>query len=704
LCQSLANPKIAIDAEAYATLCGDDFLSAGRPLDSLTQRFLLASVRGQSTLWRTADQMNVGLIHIAMFVVIFALIALLLVRHLYAHKHLPHPCREASPRIAVADSSRASTEIVLAAQLGLCLLWIFLGLSAQASPATSLQPPAPRRAMQAGPAAPGKESARIAVLAGSAIQFENVIEQSKIKFTLKNSVSAQRYTFETMAGGVAVFDYNNDGLLDIFFTNGAAIPSLEKSDASYSNRLFRNNGDGTFTDETEKAGLMGIGYSMGVAAGDYDNDGFVDLYVTGVNRNQLFHNNGNGTFTDVTEKAGVGGIVPKLGKAWSVAAGWFDYNNDGLLDLFVVNYLNYNIKTATHCVQQGLPAYCSPVDFLGTPNILYRNNGDGTFTDVSEQSNISKYVGKGMGLAFADYDNDGFTDIFVSNDTFENYLFHNNGDGTFTNVALLTGVAYNAYGKAIAGMGADFRDIDNDGRPDIFETAMFGEAFPLYKNLGDGQFREVTATAGLSGLTSRSTAWGAGIFDFNNDGNKDLFTANADILDNAMELAHRPFAEPNRVFRNKGNLAFEDVSSKAGTAFSVRAAHRGAAFGDLNNDGKIDVVVTVLNGPPEIWMNRSNAQNGSNRNHWIILKLVGVKSNRDGLGTKVKITTSLGTQYNQATTAGSYSSSSDKRVHFGLASAAVVDNIELTWPSGMKQVLKNVKADQILTVTESSAP
>jgi len=537
--------------------------------------------------------------------------------------------------------------------------------------------------------------------AASAIEFENVINQSKIKFKLRNSVSPRRYTFETMAGGVAVFDYNNDGLLDIFFTNGAAIPSLEKSDPSYFNRLFRNNGDGTFTDVTEKAGLQGIGYSMGVAAGDYDNDGFVDLYVTGVNRNQLFHNNGDGTFTDVTEKAGVGGFIPKLGKAWSVAAGWFDYNNDGLLDLFVVNYLNYSVKTATPCVQQGLPAYCSPVDFLGTPNILYRNNGDGTFTDVSEQSHISQYVGKGMGLAFADYDNDGFTDIFVSNDTFENYLLHNNGDGTFTNVALLAGVAYNAFGKAIAGMGADFRDIDNDGKPDIFETAMFGEGFPLYKNLGDGQFQDVTATAGLSALTSRSTAWGVGVFDFDNDGNKDLFTADADILDNAMELAHRPFPLPNRVFRNKGVLRFEDVSATAGTSFQVPAPHRGAAFGDLNNDGNIDAVVTVLNGPPEIWMNHTGSQNASKRNHWIILKLVGVKSNRDGLGTKIKITTSLGSQYNQATTAVSYNSSSDKRVHFGLGSAGVIDNIELTWPSGIKQVLKNVKADQILTVTES---
>jgi len=615
-------------------------------------------------------------------------------------KHLPHPGWETAPHIADADLRRAGG-IALVVKLTLCLLWSVPSLLAQSPPAGPVPGEAGRQvnhqAVEPRRDAPGKESASTVAPAAAAIEFENVIEQSKIKFKFKNSVSPRHFTFETMAGGVAVFDYNNDGLLDIFFTNGAAIPSLEKSDPGYSNRLFRNNGDGTFTDVTEKAGLQGIGYSMGVAAGDYDNDGFVDLYIAGFNRNQLFHNNGDGTFTDVTEKAGVGGFVPKLGKAWSVAAGWFDYNNDGRLDLFVVNYLNYSIKTAAPCVQQGLPSYCSPVDFLGTPNILYRNNGDGTFTDVSEQSHISEYVGKGMGLAFADYDNDGFTDIFVSNDTFENYLLHNNGDGTFTNVAVLAGVAYNAFGKAIAGMGVDFRDIDNDGRPDIFETAMFGEGFPLYKNLGDGQFQDVSGAAGLSTLTVRSTGWGAGIFDFDNDGNKDLFTANADILDNAMELAHRPYALPNRVLRNKGNLRFEDLSSNAGTSFSVPAAHRSAAFGDLNNDGKIDAVVTVLNGPPEIWMNRS-----SNRNHWIILKLVGVKSNRDGLGTKVKVTTSSGTQYNQATTACSYNSSSDKRVHFGLGSAGVVDSIELTWPSGIKQVLKNVKADQILTVTESA--
>jgi len=588
------------------------------------------------------------------------------------------------------------SRIVLLGFLATCFRWNVSTLYAQSQSAPRSQGTSPLRTGQL------RKVEETAAPSGSAIKFENLIEASKIKFTLKNSISPKRYTFETMAGGVALFDYDNDGLLDIFFTNGAAIPSLEKIDRTYWNRLFRNNGDGTFSDVTEKAGLQGIGYSMGVAAGDYDNDGFVDLYVTGVNRNQLFHNNGDGTFTDVTAKAGTTGMVPKIGKAWSVAAGWFDYNNDGLLDLFVVNYLNYSIATATLCVQQGHPAYCSPVDFLGTPDILYRNNGDGTFTDVSEQSHISQYVGKGMGVAFADYDNDGFTDIFVSNDTFENYLLHNNGNGTFTNVAVPAGVAYNASGDAVAGMGADFRDIDNDGKPDIFETTMFAEGFPLYRNSGDGQFQDVAGAAGLAALTGRSTAWGVGIFDFDNDGNKDLFTANSDILDNAMELAHRPFPLPNQIFRNKANLAFEDLSSKAGASFQVPAAHRGAAFGDLNNDGKIDVVVTVLNGPPEIWINRSGSEDAGGRNHWIILKLIGVKSNRDGLGTKIKITTASSSQYNHATTALSYNSSSDKRVHFGLGSAAVVDAIELTWPSGIRQILKNVKADQIVTVTESA--
>lgn len=534
--------------------------------------------------------------------------------------------------------------------------------------------------------------------AAAPIVFENILKQSKITFKLKNSVSPNRYSIETMTGGVALFDYDNDGLLDIFFTNGAAIPSLDKSDASYSNRLFHNNGDGTFTDVTDKAGLAGIGYSMGVAAGDYDNDGYVDLYVTGVNHNQLFHNNGDGTFTDVTAHAGVSGVIPGIGKAWAVTAGWFDYNNDGLLDLLVVNYLNYNEKTAMVCKVQGLPTYCSPNDYQGLPNILYRNNGDGTFTDVSASSHIAQYVGKGMGVAFADYDGDGFTDIFISNDTFPNFLLHNNGDGTFTDEAMSAGVAYNDMGKTVAGMGADFRDLNNDGLPDIFHTAMFGDSFPIYRNLGGGQFDDATDASGLTAATSNLTAWGLGAYDFDNDGLKDLFTADAAILDNSMAVEHRPFELPDSIFRNLGNFRFKDVSSTAGASFNMPAAHRGAAFGDLNNDGKIDAVVTVLNGPPQILMNRT-----ANHNHWILLKLVGVADNRDGLGTKVKITTAHGSQYNQATTTVGYNSSSDKRVHFGLGEDTVIQRIDLSWPTGVKQVLTNVKADQVLTIKEAAA-
>ena len=365
--------------------------------------------------------------------------------------------------------------------------------------------------------------------------------------------------------------------------------------------------------------------------------------------------------------------------------------------MLVVNYLNYDLKTAAACSVGKLPTYCSPNDFQGTPNILYRNNGDGTFTDVSAASHIGQYVGKGMGVAFADYDGDGFTDIFISNDTYPNFLLHNNGDGTFTDQASDAGVAYNETGKTVAGMGADFRDLNNDGLPDIFHTAMFGDTFPLYENEGKGQFSDVTSSSGLTAATSRLTAWGTGAYDFDNDGLKDLFTANAAILDNSVEVEHRPYRLPNRIFRNAGDLKFEDVSGAAGADFAVPAAHRGAAFGDLNNDGKVDVVVTVLNGAPEIFMNRTESGH-----HWIILKLVGVKDNRDGLGTKIKITTAHGSQYNEATTALSYNSSSDKRVHFGLGEDAVIDRIELAWPTGVKQVLRGVKADQVLTIREAS--
>ena len=354
------------------------------------------------------------------------------------------------------------------------------------------------------------KAAALGASPGATIRFDDVVKSSGIGFQQRSSVSPQRYLIETMTGGVAAFDYDNDGLLDLFFTNGAAIPSLDKTGPEYWNRLYHNNGDGTFTDVTEKAGVKGLGYSMGVAAGDYDNDGFVDLYVTGVNHNQLLHNNGNGTFTDVTEKAGVEGMLGKR-KGWSVTAGWFDYNRDGKLDLLVVNYLDYDLKTTALCSSKRLPTYCSPDDFQGLPNILYKNNGNGTFTDVSAASHLAQFTGKGMGVAFADYDGDGNMDVFLSNDTFPNLLLHNNGDGTFSEDAMLAGVAYKSNGKTVAGMGAEFRDLDNDGKPDIFHTAMYGDDFPLYRNLGGGQFEEATSSAGLIGPTSKLTAWGAGL-------------------------------------------------------------------------------------------------------------------------------------------------------------------------------------------------
>jgi len=582
---------------------------------------------------------------------------------------------------------QARRGIVFASLVVASLLIVSSAFPLQASPPSDW--PKPQAASPARPATTPVAAPE------NRITFEDLIDRSGIRFELRNSISPQRYSIETMLGGVAVFDYNNDGLLDIFFTNGAAIPSLEKTDPSYWNRLYRNNGDGTFTDVTEQAGVKGVGYSMGVAAGDYDNDGFVDLYITGVNRNQLLHNNGDGTFTDVTDKAGVGGTIPGYGKPWAVAAGWFDSTNNGRLDLIVINYLDYNIADAKLCSIGNARTYCAPGNFKGTPNILYRNNGNGTFTDVSASSHIGQYVGKGMGLAFADYDNDGFTDIFVSNDTSPNFLLHNNGDGTFKDVALEQGVAYTSNGSFVAGMGAEFRDLNNDGLPDIFHTAMFGDTFPLYRNTGT-QFDDVTDPSGVTAFSHRMTAWGTGAFDFDNDGQKDLFAAGGAILDNELEVLHRPALQPDGLLRNNGNFTFTDVSATAGAAFLSPRMHRGAAFGSFNNDGKIDVVVSVINDKPQLLMNRT-----ANGNHWIILKLVGTKDNRDGLGTKVKITTAEGVQYNHATTAVGYSSSSDKRVHFGLGKAAVIDRIELSWPTGVKQVLTNVKADQVLTVVES---
>jgi hypothetical protein len=530
----------------------------------------------------------------------------------------------------------------------------------------------------------------------SAIRFENVINTSGIGFVLDNSESPAKHQPETMIGGVAIIDYNGDGRPDIYFVNGARLPRMDKSDPRYSNQLYRNNGDGTFSDVTAQAGVRGNGYGMGVAAADYDNDGCPDLYIAGVNRNQLFHNNCDGTFTDVTAKAGVAGIHPKLGKTFSIGAGWFDYDNDGLLDLFVVNYVQWDPNEEPECSSGGARAYCSPGAYRGEPNMLFHNNGDGTFTDVSERSGIGKHIGKGMAAVFADYDNDGFTDVFVSNDSYRNFLFHNEGDGTFKEVGVVNAVAYNENGKSIAGMGADFRDVDNDGKPEIFVAAMFGDTFPLFRNRGHG-FDDVTSAWGISRAVRSMTAWGAGIYDFDNDGWKDLLASSGSVLDNSEVVDRLPSKLPNVLLRNAGGKHFDDVAAQAGAGFRVPRAHRGAAFADFNNDGRIDAVITCLNERPELLMNRTVIAN-----HWLTLKLRGTKSNRQGLGAKIKVIPSVGpAQYNQATTSVGFASASDDRVHFGLGQAASVNTVEITWPSGIVQSLAGVNVDQIINITEA---
>lgn len=531
--------------------------------------------------------------------------------------------------------------------------------------------------------------------AAGPIQFENVIRSTGIRFVMNNSVSPRKHQIETMLAGVAVFDYDNDGWMDIYFVNGAAIPSLEKTGPRYWNRLYRNNHDGTFTDVTEKAGVRGEGFGMGAAAADFDNDGWVDLYVTGVNRNHLFRNNGNGTFTDTTARAGLAGIHPKLGKTWAIAAGWFDYDNDGHLDLFIVNYVNWSFATEPLCKVADIIAYCSPDSYTGQPSLLFHNNGNGSFTDVSDKAGIGRHVGKGMGVVFADYDGDGFTDAFVSNDTYRNFLFRNNGNGTFAEIGIAAGVAYNDNGKSIAGMGADFRDVDNDGRPDIFVVAMTNDTFPLYHNQLKS-FSDVTVSWGIAAATARYTAWGNGIADFDNDGFKDLFAARASILDNSEVIDRLPSKLPNQVLRNTGRKRFADVSATAGADFAVPQAHRGAAFGDFDNDGRIDVVVTNQNALPDLFLNRSPAPN-----HWLTVKLIGTRSNRDGLGARLELTPAGSPSiYNHATTSTGLSASSDPRVCFGLGTANRVEKLAITWPSGVRQVLDNIRPDQILTIRE----
>ncbi|MGH9840612.1 MAG: FG-GAP-like repeat-containing protein [Blastocatellia bacterium] len=531
------------------------------------------------------------------------------------------------------------------------------------------------------------------------IRFRNVAVQAKLDFTLRNGATPRKYQVETMTGGVAVIDYDGDGWQDLYFTNGAELPAMKKSSLQFWNRLYRNNRDGTFSDVTEKAGVAGEGYSMGAAMADYDNDGDQDLFVAGVNRNLLFRNlsaeGGNGRFDDVTDKAGLTNRT-----LWSVAAAWLDYDNDGDLDLFVVNYCKWTPEIDPYCgaAKEGWRTYCFPDKYEGLPNQLFRNNGDGTFADVSGQSGIAKHVGKGMGVAIADYDDDGFVDVFVANDTLPNFLFRNNGRGGFEEVALAAGVAVNDSGRPVSSMGVDFRDYDNDGLPDLIISALEGETYPLFRNLGKGFFGDATWQSRLGAETVKRSGWSLGLFDFNNDGWKDLFTVNAHVNDNIELYNNQTYRQPNSVFANLGNGAFQDVSRNAGEDFQLKRARRGCAFADFDNDGRVDVVTTSLNEPVELF--RNELPDG---NHWLAIRLAGVKSNRDGIGAKIKLTTADGrVQHNHVTTSVGYASSSDLRAHFGLGREAKVKEVEIRWPSGAARKLKEVAVDRLLTVTEDS--
>ncbi len=528
------------------------------------------------------------------------------------------------------------------------------------------------------------------------IRFEDVAGKSGLKFELRNGAKGEFHQPELMLGGVAALDYNNDGCMDIFFTNGAEMPSLKKTGPQYFNRLFRNNCDGTFTDVTEKAGVAGEGYSMGVAVGDYDNDGYPDIFVAGVNRNILYHNRGDGTFEDVTSKAHLSGIDPKDGKLWSVAAAWVDVDNDGWLDLVVSNYVQWDPKVEPACGTPKHPLYCHPDAYHDTHDQLFRNNHDGTFTDITASSGLGEQFGKGMGVAIADYDGDGLMDIFVANDSMPNFLFHNLGHGKFEEVGMLAGVALDDNGRPVASMGADFRDFDNDGRPDLLLTAMINDTYPLFRNTGKSPvFEDDTAHSGLAVETRALTGWGLGLYDFDNDGFKDAFTANAhfpgleESLGTAVDL-------PNSVFRNTGHGEFEDVSKNAGADFRLAGQYRGVAFADFNNDGRVDAVVSNGNGLARLFLNVT-----ANPGHWLALKLTGTHSNRDGIGAEVEVTLASGRKlYNHCTTSVGYASSSEPLVRFGLGKEAAAASIKIRWPSGRVQELKDVKADQVVKVRE----
>ena len=525
------------------------------------------------------------------------------------------------------------------------------------------------------------------------VQFTDVARRSGVTFRHDNAASPEKYLIETMGSGCGWIDYDQDGLLDLYLVNGAATQVYTPRHALRS-ALYRNNGDGTFTDVTGKAGVGAEGlFGMGVAVGDYDNDGYPDLFVLGYGRCILYHNNGNGTFTDVTKRAG----VANEGR-WASSAAWFDFNNDGHLDLAIANYVDWAPERNYWCGEHGpgMRSYCHPDDYHGEPPTLYRNNGDGTFTDVSEASGVGAKPGNGLGIVTFDYDDDGWQDILIANDSMANFLFHNNRDGTFREVGYESGVAVSMDGTAEAGMGVDAADTTGNGRMDVVVTHLDMQLARFYRNLGDGTFEDATLQSKIGYATYHFSEFGAGFMDYDNDGARDIFMAGGNVLDNINRYhAGVQYAEPKLMFRNLGNGTFENVSERLGADFRLPRVSRGAAIGDFDNDGDLDILVNNNGEEPQLLRN-----DGGNENHWLAIFLVGTKSNRDGVGARVKVTAGDLTLYGERKGGMSYQAAQDPRLHFGLGRRSETDAIEVKWPSGTVSKVGKLKSDQIVAIKE----
>ena len=512
-------------------------------------------------------------------------------------------------------------------------------------------------------------------------QFVDVADEAGIHFVHSIGDDELSNIVESSGAGCVFFDHDNDGDLDLYLVNGSYLETVSSVRGRHlagtlKNALYRNNGDATFTDVTKRAGVGDTGFGMAAVAADYDNDGDRDLFVTNFGRDTLYRNDGDGTFTDVTDKAGVGSEL------WSVGASFFDYDRDGLIDLFVGGYLVFDPDYRNFFAAEAFPG---PLSYRGEKDILYRNNGDGTFTDVTRAAKLDSAEGRAMGVSACDIDDDGNEDLYVANDGMENYLYHNLGNGTFEDIALRAGTAFGENGEATSAMGPEFGDFDGDGLIDLLVPDMgYG---CLYRNTGKGFFEEKSAAMGIAEVLGQYTSWSGNFLDYDNDGVLDIFIVNGD--------AHHLEPEEDTLFRGEGGKRFVDVSAKSGPAFRLKAVSRGSAAGDVDNDGDLDLLVLNLNGPARLYRN-----DGGNRGNWIMIHTVGTTSNRDGIGARVRLTAAGVTQVRDIRSSSGYLSQSDPRAHFGLGSAKTVDQLEVRWPSGRVSTIQNVKANQILTVIE----